>query len=75
MFDGHLLNRPKSRPSESMPLFYRKKIRANGEVEELSLGPSLVSLFKWVVIAGAILATFRNTESKLLLKLLLRLLP
>jgi hypothetical protein len=75
MFDDHLVDRPKGRTSESLPLFYRKKIRANGEIEELSLGPSLVSLFKWVFIAGAIAATFRDAESKLLLKLLLRLLP
>jgi hypothetical protein len=75
MFDEHLLHRPKDRTSESLPLFYHKKIRTNGEIEELSLGPSLVSLFKWVLITWAMLATFGDTESRLLLRLLLRLLP
>jgi hypothetical protein len=75
MFDDDLPHRPKGRTSESLPLFYRKKIRANGEIEELSLGPSLVSLFKWVFITWAILATLGDTESRLLLRLLLRLLP
>jgi hypothetical protein len=46
MSDDLLAHRPKGWTSESQPLFYHKKIRTNGEVEELSLGPSLVSLFK-----------------------------
>jgi hypothetical protein len=75
MFGDELPHHPKGRTSESLPLFYRKKIRTNGEIEELSLGPSLVSLFKWVLITWAILATLGDTESRLLLRLLLRLLP
>ena len=74
MFDGHPAHHPRARISESQPLFYRKKIRTNGEIEELSLGPSLVSLFKWIFVTWAILATFGDTESRLLLRLLVRLL-
>ncbi len=74
MFDDHLAHRSKGRTGESQPLFYHKKIRTNGEIEELSLGPSLVSLFKWIFVTWAILATFGDTESRLLLRLLLRLL-
>jgi len=75
MFDDHLLDRPRGRTRESLPLFYYKKTRTNGEIEELSIGSALVSLFKWVFIAWVTLGTFGDTEPRLLLRLLLRLLP
>jgi len=75
MFDDGLPYGPKGGATEGLPLFYRKKIRTNGEIEEFSVGPSLVSLFKWIFVILAVLATFGDTESRLLLRLLLRLLP
>jgi hypothetical protein len=35
---------------DSGPLFYRKKVDVNGESEELSLGRSVVSVFRWLGI-------------------------
>jgi hypothetical protein len=32
------------------PLFVRRKIAANGETDELSLGPSAVFVCRWLVI-------------------------
>ena len=59
-----------------LPFFYRKKIRANGESDEISLGPCVVYLFKWVVmliIVGALM--LRGGDSSALLRFVVKLWP
>jgi len=76
VFDDHPRRRTQGWQSDSLPFFYRKKTGANGEIDEVSLGPSVVRVFRWIaLIIVAALLTFGSTDSWVLFKLLLRLFP
>lgn len=66
---------PGGRPP-AVPLFYRKRTCKSGESEEISLGPSVVGIYRWtvilIIVAVLILA---GAQPSILLKFLLRLLP
>jgi hypothetical protein len=66
MFDDHetCCSVQKVAGKPALPLFYRKKISAGGRIDELSVGPSVVSLVKWIVILviGIILERFAPVE-------------
>jgi hypothetical protein len=76
MLDDYPVRSSHGRPIEALPLFYRKRTKANGEIDEVSLGPSVMRVFRWIalVIAAALLA-FGPADSSMLLKLLLKLFP
>ena len=56
------------------PLFQRRNTKLNGETNELTLGPSLASVLKWVILAllafGLLKAGANATEVVSLVKLL-----
>ncbi len=59
-----------------LPLFYRKKVRANGESDEISLGPCLVYLFRWIVVLIVVsILILRGGNSAALLRFVLKLWP
>ena len=74
MFDEHLQGKPGVNGGAALPLFYRKKTSANGESDEMSLGPCVVYIFKWMV--GLIVAAMLMLEGErpaIVLRYLLRL--
>jgi hypothetical protein len=76
MFDEHPARLPGKRADGLLPLFYRKKTGANGESDEISLGPSVVCIFKWMVgVIVASLFMLRGADSSVFVRLLLRLWP
>jgi hypothetical protein len=77
MTDDHPEKRTWGRPSETLPLFYRKKTRPNGESDEISVGPCAVRIVRWIcaLIAIAMVVMMGEASSTLLLKFLLRLVP
>jgi hypothetical protein len=76
MLDDHPAQNQRARPSQTLPFFYRKKTGANGESDEISLGPSVVCIFRWIAfIIAAALLLFGGADSSKLLKLLLRVFP
>jgi hypothetical protein len=42
---------PKLTSPHETPLFYRKKILASGEGDEVSLGSSAASIIRWIIAA------------------------
>jgi len=68
-----------ARPSQNggtTPLFYRKRMQANGESCEVSFGPSAVSIFRWtaavILVLGLII--LGNADPLLMVKILFKLL-
>lgn len=64
----------KAAGTATLPLFYRKKTSAGGRIEELSVGPCVVSLIRWVIIL-ALALVLRELAPTTLLKLLVKLFP
>src|SRR6266567_3772412 len=48
MFDGHR-TRPLAKDGETLPLFHWKKVGANGETDEITVGPCAASIARWVI--------------------------
>jgi hypothetical protein len=62
--------------ADSLPLFYRRKTHANGESDEISLGPSVVCIFRWLVVLILVaLLMLGGARPQVLVHFLLRLLP
>jgi len=78
MFEEQLARAHKGQTGgkQLLPLFYRRRTGANGESDEISLGPSAVCIFRWVValIITAALVLGGATPS-VLMRFLLRILP
>ena len=57
------------------PLFYRKKVSANGEIDEISLGACAVRIARLVIglIAMVVLLAFGSVDASVFLRFLLRL--
>ena len=76
MFDSHPAKSQQGHPSETLPLFYRKKTGVNGETDEISLGPSVVCIFRWIAfIVAAALLVLSGADSSILVKFFLRAFP
>ena len=50
MIERQLTRPERAQTQRTLPLFYRKRICANGESDEVSVGPSVVCIFRWIVI-------------------------
>lgn len=77
MLDDHPVPNSHGRSGEALPLFYRKKTGANGESDEISVGPCAARIFTWIVslIVLSALVIFGGAGSSVLWRLLLRLFP
>lgn len=79
MSSADLPNSGVDRTSEyhAVPLFYRRRTRANGETEEVSIGPSIVWIFRWIVVAIALALVMMSGSASpsALLRALLSLAP
>jgi hypothetical protein len=58
-------------------LFYRRRIRANGESDEISLGASAVWLVRWIValVVVAVLTIIGGGTPSIFWRLLMKMLP
>jgi hypothetical protein len=77
MPDEDFVREPRAPASTTLPFYYHKKTSANGESDEICLGPSVVYIFRstvWLIIVG-ILIVFGVVQPPALLKFLPRLFP
>jgi hypothetical protein len=58
------------------PLFYRKKSNANGETDEIVLGPSAVGALRWAIVPLlAIILILGGFKGSWVVHFLLRVIP